>query len=116
LGAISESFQERHEANSMAARRSPSFHLGQKYFEAAQMRLGVVLRTHGVLETQCFFYSGVYLMAIFQPIRAWRCFVQTAAMAETMVFSTKVPDNDASLQSDLRCLTTTHWACLKSEL
>jgi len=80
------------------------------------MRLGVVLRTHGVLETQCFFYSGVYLMAIFQPIRAWRCFVQTAAMAETMVFSTKVPDNDASLQSDLRCLTTTHWACLKSEL
>lgn len=102
----------------MTARRSPSFHLGQKYFEAAQMRLGVVLRTHGVLETQCFFYSGVYLMAIFQPIRAWRCFVQTAAMAETMAFSTKVSDKDANLKTDLqlRCLNTTHWACLKSEL
>ncbi|KAL4865304.1 hypothetical protein BDV12DRAFT_211099 [Aspergillus spectabilis] len=116
LGAISESFQEHHEASSMTARRSPSFHLGQRYFEAAQMRLGVVLRTHGVLEAQCFFYSGVYLMAIFQPIRAWRCFVQTAAMAETMVFSSKLSDDNASLESDLRCWGTTHWACLKSEL
>jgi hypothetical protein len=77
------------------------------------MRLGVVLRTHGVLEVQCFFYSGVYLMAIFQPIKAWRCFVQTAAMAETMVFSSRVSGN---LTNDLRCLETTHWACLKSEL
>lgn len=100
----------------MTARRSPSFHLGQKYFEAAQMRLGVVLRTHGVLEVQCFFYSGVYLMAIFQPIKAWRCFVQTAAMAETMVFSTGLLDQDPSTRDDHRRLETTHWACLKSEL
>lgn len=100
----------------MTARRSPSFHLGQKYFEAAQMRLGVVLRTHGLIEVQCFFYSGVYLMAIFQPIKAWRCFVQTAAMAETMVFSTKLPDYNAGLSNDMPCLETTHWACLKSEL
>ncbi|KAF9885301.1 hypothetical protein FE257_013018 [Aspergillus nanangensis] len=110
LGAISESFQEDHQANSLMMRRSPSFHLGQKYFEAAQMRLGAVLRTHGVLEAQCFFYSGVYLMAVFQPIRAWRCFVQTAAMSETMVF------NEGSVQSDLRYIKTTHWTCLKSEL
>jgi hypothetical protein len=100
----------------MTARRSPSFHLGQKYFEAAQMRLGVVLRTHGLIEVQCFFYSGVYLMAIFQPIKAWRCFVQTAAMAETMVFSTRLPDYNAGLNNDMPCLETTHWACLKSEL
>ncbi|KAL3442224.1 hypothetical protein BJX65DRAFT_321627 [Aspergillus insuetus] len=122
LGAISENFHEHHESSSMTARRSPSFHLGQRYFEAAQMRLGVVLRTHGIIETQCFFYSGVYLMAIFQPVRAWRCFVQTAAMAETMVFASRGVDRDrgraseTQSQSDLRCLETTHWACLKSEL
>ncbi|KAL4744842.1 hypothetical protein BDW72DRAFT_208691 [Aspergillus terricola var. indicus] len=87
-----------------------------RYFEAAQMRLGVVLRTHGVLETQCFFYSGVYLMAVFQPVRAWRCFVQTAAMEEMMVFSSNGSNTMASLKKDLRCLETTHWACLKSEL
>ncbi|KAL4758538.1 transcription factor domain-containing protein [Aspergillus foveolatus] len=116
IGAISESFQEHHEASSMTSRRSPSFHLGRRYFEAAQMRLGVVFRTNGVLETQCFFYSGVYLMAVFQPIRAWRCFVQTAAMAETIVFSSNGSDTTASLKRDLRCLETTHWACLKSEL
>ncbi|KAL4734416.1 hypothetical protein BDV11DRAFT_212811 [Aspergillus similis] len=116
LGAISESFQEHHEASSMTARRSPSFHLGQRYFEAAQMRLGVVLRTHGVLETQCFFYSGVYLMAVFQPVRAWTCFVQTAAMAEMMVFSSNGSNTAASPKRDLCCLETTHWACLKSEL
>ena len=80
------------------------------------MRLGVVFRTHGVLETQCFFYSGVYLMAVFQPVRAWRCFVQTAAVAEMMVFSSNGSSTTASLQRDLRCLETTHWACLKSEL
>ncbi|KAL2784508.1 hypothetical protein BJX66DRAFT_329949 [Aspergillus keveii] len=124
LGAISENFHEHHESSSMTARRSPSFHLGQRYFEAAQMRLGAVLRTHGIIETQCFFYSGVYLMAIFQPVRAWRCFVQTAAMAETMVFASRGVDRDrdrgrgseAQSQSDARCLETTHWACLKSEL
>lgn len=100
----------------MIARRSPSFHLGQKYFEAAQMRLGVVLRMQGVLEAQCFFYSGVYLMAVFQPIRAWRCFIQTAAMSETMVFSTRLSDQSPSRRRDLHCMETTHWACLKSEL
>ncbi|KAL3457969.1 hypothetical protein BJX64DRAFT_302309 [Aspergillus heterothallicus] len=118
LGAISESFHEHHEASSLIARRSPSFHIGQKYFEAAQMRLGAVLRGHGVLETQCFFYSGVYLMAVFEPLRAWRCFVQTAAMAEAILFSSdaRVSQSGSRPTSDLRCLETTHWACLKSEL
>ncbi|KAF4255700.1 hypothetical protein CNMCM8714_004180 [Aspergillus fumigatus] len=119
LGAISESFHEHHEASSMTARQSPTFHLGQRYFEAAQMRLGAVLRTHGVLEAQCFFYSGVYLMAIFQPLRAWRCFVQAAAMAETLLFSyggNSPHAAGARLKSETRCLETTHWACLKSEL
>ncbi|KAL2836418.1 hypothetical protein BJY01DRAFT_258680 [Aspergillus pseudoustus] len=118
LGAISESFQEHHEASSMTARRSPTFHLGQRYFEAAQMRLGAVLRTDGVLEAQCFFYSGVYLMAIFQPLRAWRCFVQTAAMAETLIFSSGATPTTTggNFISDLRYLETTHWACLKSEI
>ncbi|EAW16411.1 transcription factor domain-containing protein [Aspergillus fischeri NRRL 181] len=119
LGAISESFHEHHEVSSMTARQSPTFHHGQRYFEAAQMRLGAVLRTHGVLEAQCFFYSGVYLMAIFQPLRAWRCFVQAAATAETLLFSSGGNDPNAagaSLKSETRCLETTHWACLKSEL
>ncbi|KAH1939930.1 hypothetical protein KXV48_000023 [Aspergillus fumigatus] len=113
LGAISESFHEHHEASSMTARQSPTFHLGQRYFEAAQMRLGAVLRTHGVLEAQCFFYSGVYLMAIFQPLRAWRCFVQAAAMAETLLFSyggNSPHAAGARLKSETRCLETTHWA------
>ncbi|KAJ0421210.1 hypothetical protein BJY00DRAFT_323421 [Aspergillus carlsbadensis] len=116
LGAISENFHEHHEPSSMTARRSPSFHLGQRYFGAAQMRLGAVLRTHGIIETQCFFYSGVYLMAIFQPVRAWRCFVQTAAMAKTTVFAGGGVDHVAEPQSDLRCLETTHWAELRLEL
>jgi hypothetical protein len=59
-------------------------------------------------------------MAIFQPVRAWRCFVQTAAMAETMVFVSRGVERgrgaESQSSSDLRCLETTHWACLKSEL
>lgn len=99
---------------------SSSFQVAQEYFEAAQMRLGVLQHSHGVLEAQCFFYSGVYLMTIFQPMRAWRSFVQAAAISQSFDFSwtpwVRDPDIDDSLRNERASVESTYWASLKSEL
>lgn len=104
----------------MVARLSSSFRVAQEYFEAAQMRLGVLQHSHGVLEAQCFFYSGVYLMTIFQPMRAWRSFVQAAAISQSFDFSwtpwERDPNIDDSLRNERASVESTYWASLKSEL
>uniref|UniRef100_A0A093V1K4 Oleate-activated transcription factor 1 n=1 Tax=Talaromyces marneffei PM1 TaxID=1077442 RepID=A0A093V1K4_TALMA len=86
LGSITEAFHDLHPHTSLMARNSPSFGLAKVFFEASQKRIGLLMRGSGVLEAQCFFYSGVYLMTIQQPMDAWRHFVQAAAISQGFDF------------------------------
>jgi len=52
------------------------------FFFAAQKRMGMLLCGSGVIEAQCFFLAGVYLMATIRPIEAWKMFVQALACCQ----------------------------------
>ena len=104
----------------MIARRSPSFLVGRDFFEASQMRIASLFHSHGIVEAQCFFYTGVYLMTVFQPMSAWRSFVQAAAISQAFDLSWAPWERDADIDNGTRnehgSLKSTYWACLKSEL
>lgn len=79
------------------------------FFSAAQKRMGTLLSNSGVIEAQCFFLAGVYLMATIQPIEAWRMFVQALACCQG--FDTRSSDEEErQLQESI------HWTCFRSEL
>lgn len=83
------------------------------YFSAAQIRLGALLDQPGVLETQCFFFAGVFLMTMQKPLAAWRLFVQAVAGCQCFVFSNRVLNEDMDL---LGAKESLYWTSLKSEL
>ncbi|KAL1985199.1 hypothetical protein VTN96DRAFT_8115 [Rasamsonia emersonii] len=120
LGSIAEAFHDKHESTSIVARSSPSFALARAFFEASQKRIGLLLRGGGVLEAQCFFYSGVYLMTIMQPMDAWRHFVQAAAISQGFDFPRKPlsPEIMASPEAkrERASQESMYWTCFKSEL
>src|SRR2546423_4859298 len=78
LGSTASSF----DSASVAGTDQRSMAVAQSYFSAAQKRIGTVTGTGGVLEAQCFFYSGVYLMSQLQPVKAWRLFTQALACCQ----------------------------------
>ncbi|KJK84782.1 hypothetical protein H633G_11438, partial [Metarhizium anisopliae BRIP 53284] len=53
-------------------------------FLAAQRRIGSVFCSDDVVATQCLFLSGVYMMCVFQPAKAWRFFVQALASCQQL--------------------------------
>ncbi|KAL1965915.1 hypothetical protein VTN77DRAFT_5048 [Rasamsonia byssochlamydoides] len=120
LGSIAEAFHDRHESTSIVARSSPSFTLARAFFEASQKRIGLLLRGGGVLEAQCFFYSGVYLMTIQQPMDAWRHFVQAAAISQGFDFPRKPLSPEIMANAEARreraSQESMYWTCFKSEL
>ncbi|KAJ9241433.1 transcriptional regulator family: Fungal Specific TF [Paecilomyces variotii] len=120
LGSIAEAFQGRYEAKSILARTSPAFVLANSYFEAAEKRMGCLMHKGGVLEAQCFFYAGVYLMTLQQPMKAWRFFVQAAATSQGFDFPRKPLSPEAMTSPEARreraSQESMYWTCLKSEL
>jgi hypothetical protein len=52
-------------------------------FEAAQKRIGSLPLNDDLLSAQCHFLSGIYMMCVFQPIYAWRYFLQTLATCQS---------------------------------
>lgn len=101
-------------------RNSPSFGLAKVFFEASQKRIGLLMRGSGVLEAQCFFYSGVYLMTIQQPMDAWRHFVQAAAISQGFDFLRRSLTADMlvgdGMQRERASQESIYWTCFKSEL
>lgn len=120
LGSIAEAFHMQHEAKSIIARNSHNFVIARSYFNASQNRIGSLLMRHGVLEAQCFFYSGVYLMTLQQPMAAWRFFVQAAATSQAFDYPRRsLSTNDLtspSVNHDRVAQESVYWTCLKSEL
>ncbi|KAJ5150917.1 uncharacterized protein N7482_010169 [Penicillium canariense] len=74
-------------------------------FQAAQKRLGIVLDVAGVVQAQCLFLAGVYLMSSLRPFDAWRLFQHALAMCQGFS-SGDHPDPAAE---------SIYWTCWKSE-
>lgn len=67
-----------------------------------------------MLEAQCFFLAGVYLMATMRPLEAWKMFVQALACCQSF-YSGKATPN-APTEPDRRLRESIYWTCFKSEL
>lgn len=114
LGSIASSFDNPSSPDSDSLARARS------YFNASQRRIGAVLGTGAVLEAQCFFYSGVYLMSLLQPTHAWRHFIQALACCQEFEFATKSLGTGQVTPSDVYsgppAEERLYWTCWKSEL
>jgi hypothetical protein len=63
---------------------TPAYKDAQVLFEASQKRLGPLLMRSDLFAAQCLFLSGVYTMLLFQPVQAWRFFLQASAVCQTL--------------------------------
>ncbi|CAK7217250.1 Zcf27p [Sporothrix eucalyptigena] len=113
-------------------RQSAGFHEAEAYFLAAQKRMGMLLCRSGVIDAQCFFLAGVYLMTTLRPVEAWKMFVQalaccqgflvpiesaiTAAAAGGGVAATTSPSAASTTEDGSNPKRRIYWACYKSEL
>jgi len=55
-------------------------------FVAAQRRLGPIVGQAGVVQAQCLFLAGVFLMSALRPLDAWRMFLQSLAICQNFSF------------------------------
>jgi hypothetical protein len=76
--------------------------------------MGLLLCRTGVVEAQCFFLAGVYLMATLRPMEAWKMFVQ--ALACCQAFYTGKGSPGAEQEGEQRLRESIYWTCFKSEL
>lgn len=114
LGSVASSFDGASSLTSTNLTRAES------YFSASQKRIGTLLGRGGVLEAQCFFFSGVYLMSVLRPIHAWRLFVQSLACCQEFDFATQslglsenaIPGTSRGPPAE----ESLYWTCWKSEL
>ncbi|KAK6225735.1 glucan -beta-glucosidase [Colletotrichum tabaci] len=84
LGSLATPFGPSHETMPGSAAHANA----QDYFRAAQKRLGGLFSSDDIIAAQCLFLSGVYMMCVFQPVKAWRHFVQALASCQQFPFLT----------------------------
>ncbi|OQD98654.1 hypothetical protein PENVUL_c069G01832 [Penicillium vulpinum] len=93
--------------------QSKGFLQAEAYFLAAQKRMGMLLCRSGVVEAQCFFLAGVYLMTKLRSVEAWRMFTQALACCQSFsilrIHGNRYEDGWDTKQR-------IYWTCLKSEL
>ncbi|KAL7935553.1 hypothetical protein V8C35DRAFT_297644 [Trichoderma chlorosporum] len=114
LGAISIPFKQPQQLCD-----KENLELGAALFGAATKRLGTVFAESGILSAQCFFYAGVYLMSMFQPVSAWRHFLQALAYCQEFDFAIEASQNPQTLTSPPETSPTEqrlYWSCWKSEV
>ncbi|KAF6807950.1 C6 zinc finger domain-containing protein [Colletotrichum musicola] len=120
LGSIATPFGPSHDTMPGTAAHANA----HSFFQAAQKRLGVLLSSDDIIAAQCLFLSGVYMMCMFQPVKAWRYFVQ--ALASCQQFSFLSPEAqqryhssvDAGRESNYSIDTlqqAVYWSSWKSE-
>lgn len=78
-------------------------------FIAAEQRLGPVLISAGIVQAQCLFLAGVFLMTALRPFDAWRMFLQALVMCRTI---NKTLSCNAG---DRVSIESIHWSAWKSE-
>ncbi|CAI7633554.1 unnamed protein product [Penicillium manginii] len=112
-GSIATSFVKNGQGvDSNLFRQSKEFLQGEAYFLAAQKRMGILLCSGGVIEVQCFFLAGVYLMTTLRSVEAWRMFVQALACCEGFSILRTNDCHEDAWETKQRI----YWTCLKSEL
>ncbi|KAH7010487.1 hypothetical protein EDB80DRAFT_714940 [Ilyonectria destructans] len=85
-------------------------------FSAAQKRLGPVMLANSVVEAQCVFLVGVFLMSILRPVEAWRMFLQALAICQSFKSSCRRVSNDTAGSIDTTAAQESiYWSCWKSE-
>ncbi|OBT39636.1 hypothetical protein VE00_09758 [Pseudogymnoascus sp. WSF 3629] len=114
LGSISDPYGNLPKITASGFRQSPEFLQAESFFFAAQNRMGMLLCGSGIIEAQCFFLAGVYLMATLRPIEAWKMFVQ--ALACCQAFSPQLSIRNARTEEESRMEQSIYWTCFKSEL
>lgn len=87
----------------------------QGFFHAAQKRLGACLVNNGVVEAQCLFLAGVFLMNVFKPYEAWKLFSQSLAACQ--IFDLLCDDHQTSTGLDTHTAAeqSIYWSAWKSE-
>lgn len=113
-GSLAGAMEPRPPLDASESRQEPYFRQAESFFSAAQRRLGLLLCRSGVLEAQCFFLSGVYLMTTIRPLEAWKMFVQALACCQSFYSGKSIPN--AANDSDRRLKKSIYWTCFKSEL
>jgi hypothetical protein len=73
----------------------------------------MLLVRNGLIEAQCFFFAGVYLMTTLRPILAWKMFVQGLACCQGL--QTRNIDYARSA-AEWNPRQRIYWTCFKSEL
>jgi hypothetical protein len=114
LGSISAISETLHGEISSDVLKSQDFLKANGFFVAAQKRMGILLCKSGIIEAQCFFLAGVYLMTTLRPIEAWKMFVQALACCQGIPISNNT--NDLRSQEELQLQQSIYWTCFKSEL
>lgn len=123
VGIMSMSFSSNRDGQPPGSQDSEGYRLGEAWFQASQMRIGMLLSSGGgLLEAQCFFFSGVYLMHVLRPVAAWSLFLQALASCQTYPcasnedeeYYTIKPPEDREQQ--FRTQESMYWTCFKTEL
>lgn len=77
--------------------------------------MGMLLCSSGVIEAQCFFLAGVYLMTTLRPVEAWKMFVQALACCQAFAMDEQNTDG-RNPEHGSNSKRRIYWACFKSEL
>lgn len=76
--------------------------------------MGMLLCRSGVIDAQCFFLAGVYLMTTLRPVEAWKMFVQASACCQG--FSVDQHTGGGCSEGESNPERRIYWTCFKSEL
>jgi hypothetical protein len=123
IGAISAPFEANSsEGHSHCSRDPETDELAEACFAASQKRLGPLLCRGGIIEAQCLFFSGVYLMHCFRPFAAWQLFLQALACCQSFPCNSNKQESPLSgnifeaEESGWRSEEGMYWTCFKTEL
>ena len=85
-------------------------------FTASLKRLGPALGSAGVVQAQCLFLAGVFLMSTLRPFDAWRMFLQSLAICQSFTYCDQ-PDRlgDGRSRSTVEAEGSIYWSSWKSE-
>lgn len=114
IGSISAPYEKSSSYTPSTFWQSPEFRQADSFFFAAQKRMGMLLCHSGVIEAQCFFLAGVYLMCVLRPIEAWKMFVQALACCQGFHDHRRAVDVENENEQQLE--QSIYWTCFKSEL
>ncbi|CZR65076.1 uncharacterized protein PAC_14976 [Phialocephala subalpina] len=85
-------------------------------FTTSLKRLGPTLGSAGVVQAQCLFLAGVFLMSTLRPFDAWRMFLQSLAICQSFTYCDQPdPLGDGRSRSTVEAEGSIYWSAWKSE-